>query len=147
MEPSNKNVCNLWTLSSSMPPREPSLMSVSARLWQGEFNTRWMVLASAFYQDNSYFSTDRVWMHIDWWEFDMTSIRIVSQDAHLTNCVLFVLSIKIWLCQNLVKLNSQFVKLLVGPQTNMRQTCMFQIKRILGFCCRYSTLKKRKTNV
>uniref|UniRef100_A0A671VYX4 HECT-type E3 ubiquitin transferase n=1 Tax=Sparus aurata TaxID=8175 RepID=A0A671VYX4_SPAAU len=39
----------------------------------------------------------------------------------------------IWLCQNLVKLNSQFVKLLVGPQ---RQTCMFQIKRILGFCCR-----------
>ncbi|KAK5897755.1 hypothetical protein CgunFtcFv8_015231 [Champsocephalus gunnari] len=39
----------------------------------------------------------------------------------------------IWLCQNLVKLSSQFVKLLVGPQ---RQTCMFQIKRILGFCCR-----------
>ncbi|KAF3836635.1 hypothetical protein F7725_029193, partial [Dissostichus mawsoni] len=39
----------------------------------------------------------------------------------------------IWLCQNLVKHSSQFVKLLVGPQ---RQTCMFQIKRILGFCCR-----------
>uniref|UniRef100_A0AAQ6A377 Ubiquitin-protein ligase E3C n=1 Tax=Amphiprion ocellaris TaxID=80972 RepID=A0AAQ6A377_AMPOC len=39
----------------------------------------------------------------------------------------------IWLCQNLVKHNSQFVKLLVGPQ---KQTCMFQIKRILGFCCR-----------
>nr|XP_057916398.1 ubiquitin-protein ligase E3C [Doryrhamphus excisus] len=39
----------------------------------------------------------------------------------------------IWLCQNLVKHNSQFVKLLVGSN---RQTCMFQIKRILGFCCR-----------
>uniref|UniRef100_A0A665X5I4 Ubiquitin-protein ligase E3C n=1 Tax=Echeneis naucrates TaxID=173247 RepID=A0A665X5I4_ECHNA len=39
----------------------------------------------------------------------------------------------IWLCQNLVKHNSQFVKLLLGPQ---KQTCMFQIKRILGFCCR-----------
>uniref|UniRef100_A0A3Q2XY11 Ubiquitin-protein ligase E3C n=1 Tax=Hippocampus comes TaxID=109280 RepID=A0A3Q2XY11_HIPCM len=39
----------------------------------------------------------------------------------------------IWLCQNLVKHNAQFVKFLVGPH---RQTCMFQIKRILGFCCR-----------
>uniref|UniRef100_A0A8D3DK86 Ubiquitin-protein ligase E3C n=1 Tax=Scophthalmus maximus TaxID=52904 RepID=A0A8D3DK86_SCOMX len=39
----------------------------------------------------------------------------------------------IWLCQNLVKHNSPFVKLLLGPQ---KQTCMFQIKRILGFCCR-----------
>uniref|UniRef100_A0A672J7R4 Ubiquitin-protein ligase E3C n=1 Tax=Salarias fasciatus TaxID=181472 RepID=A0A672J7R4_SALFA len=39
----------------------------------------------------------------------------------------------IWLCQNLVKHNGQFVTLLVGPQ---KQTCMFQIKRILGFCCR-----------
>ncbi|XP_034032519.1 ubiquitin-protein ligase E3C [Thalassophryne amazonica] len=39
----------------------------------------------------------------------------------------------IWLCQNLVKHNSEFVKLLVSPQ---RQTCMFQIKRLLGFCCR-----------
>uniref|UniRef100_A0A8C6MBK1 HECT-type E3 ubiquitin transferase n=1 Tax=Nothobranchius furzeri TaxID=105023 RepID=A0A8C6MBK1_NOTFU len=39
----------------------------------------------------------------------------------------------IWLCQNLVKHNSRFVKLLVGPQ---KQTCMFQIKKILGFCCR-----------
>ncbi|KAK2859564.1 hypothetical protein Q5P01_004184 [Channa striata] len=38
-----------------------------------------------------------------------------------------------WLCQNLVKHNNQFVKLLVGPQ---KQSCMFQIKRILGFCCR-----------
>uniref|UniRef100_H3D5G9 Ubiquitin-protein ligase E3C n=1 Tax=Tetraodon nigroviridis TaxID=99883 RepID=H3D5G9_TETNG len=38
----------------------------------------------------------------------------------------------IWLCQNLVKFNNQFVKLLLGPQ---RQTCLFQIKRILGFCC------------
>ncbi|XP_077365504.1 ubiquitin-protein ligase E3C [Festucalex cinctus] len=39
----------------------------------------------------------------------------------------------VWLCQNLVKHNCQFVKLLVGPH---RQMCMFQIKRILGFCCR-----------
>uniref|UniRef100_A0A673ARW9 Ubiquitin-protein ligase E3C n=1 Tax=Sphaeramia orbicularis TaxID=375764 RepID=A0A673ARW9_9TELE len=39
----------------------------------------------------------------------------------------------IWLCHNLVKHNGQFVKQLVGPQ---RQTCVFQIKRILGFCCR-----------
>uniref|UniRef100_A0AAX7UEI6 Ubiquitin-protein ligase E3C n=1 Tax=Astatotilapia calliptera TaxID=8154 RepID=A0AAX7UEI6_ASTCA len=39
----------------------------------------------------------------------------------------------IWLCQNLVKHNGQFVKLLVGPQ---KKTCVFQIKRILGFCCR-----------
>ncbi|XP_061569598.1 ubiquitin-protein ligase E3C [Cololabis saira] len=39
----------------------------------------------------------------------------------------------IWLCQNLVKHNRQFVKLLVSPQ---KQTCIFQIKRILGFCCR-----------
>ncbi|MED6293919.1 Ubiquitin-protein ligase E3C [Characodon lateralis] len=39
----------------------------------------------------------------------------------------------IWLCQNLVKHNSQFVKLLNSPQ---KQTCVFQIKRILGFCCR-----------
>uniref|UniRef100_A0A8C5HN68 Ubiquitin-protein ligase E3C n=1 Tax=Gouania willdenowi TaxID=441366 RepID=A0A8C5HN68_GOUWI len=39
----------------------------------------------------------------------------------------------IWLCQNLVKHNNQFVKLLLGPQ---KQTCIFQIKRILGFCCR-----------
>lgn len=55
-------------------------------------------------------------------------------------CIVQIVSVcvflKIWLCQNLVKLNSQFVKLLVGPQ---RQTCMFQIKRILGFCCRYSS--------
>uniref|UniRef100_A0A667XX60 HECT-type E3 ubiquitin transferase n=1 Tax=Myripristis murdjan TaxID=586833 RepID=A0A667XX60_9TELE len=39
----------------------------------------------------------------------------------------------IWLCQNLVKHNGQFVKLLAGPE---RQSCVFQIKRILGFCCR-----------
>ncbi|XP_077480877.1 ubiquitin-protein ligase E3C isoform X1 [Stigmatopora argus] len=39
----------------------------------------------------------------------------------------------IWLCQNLVKHNCQFVKMLVGPH---RQTCVFQIKRLLGFCCR-----------
>lgn len=56
-----------------------------------------------------------------------------STCRHLTYCI-YVYK-KIWLCQNLVKFNSQFVKLLVGPQ---RQTCLFQIKRILGFCCRYS---------
>uniref|UniRef100_A0A3B3BDY6 Ubiquitin-protein ligase E3C n=1 Tax=Oryzias melastigma TaxID=30732 RepID=A0A3B3BDY6_ORYME len=39
----------------------------------------------------------------------------------------------IWLCQNLVKHNNPFVKLLITPQ---KQTCMFQIRRILGFCCR-----------
>ncbi|XP_062335188.1 ubiquitin-protein ligase E3C isoform X1 [Osmerus eperlanus] len=39
----------------------------------------------------------------------------------------------IWMCQNVVKQNSQFVKLLAGPES---QTCVFQIKRILGFCCR-----------
>uniref|UniRef100_A0A8C7X8P9 Ubiquitin-protein ligase E3C n=1 Tax=Oryzias sinensis TaxID=183150 RepID=A0A8C7X8P9_9TELE len=39
----------------------------------------------------------------------------------------------IWLCQNLVKHNRLFVKLLTTPQ---KQTCMFQIRRILGFCCR-----------
>lgn len=49
---------------------------------------------------------------------------------------LIFLCFQIWLCQNLVKCNNQFVKLLTGPQ---RQTCLFQIKRILGFCCRYST--------
>ncbi|KAM6978093.1 ubiquitin-protein ligase E3C [Aplochiton taeniatus] len=39
----------------------------------------------------------------------------------------------IWLCQNLVKQHGQFVKLLMGPE---RQMCVFQIKRVLGFCCR-----------
>ncbi|CAL8313718.1 unnamed protein product [Merluccius merluccius] len=39
----------------------------------------------------------------------------------------------VWLCQSLVKHHGQFVSLLAGPQ---RQTCLFQIKRILGFCCR-----------
>ncbi|KAG7261927.1 hypothetical protein CRUP_019289 [Coryphaenoides rupestris] len=39
----------------------------------------------------------------------------------------------VWLCQNLVKHHVQFVSLLAGPQ---RQTCLFQLKRVLGFCCR-----------
>uniref|UniRef100_A0A8K9Y1H8 Ubiquitin-protein ligase E3C n=1 Tax=Oncorhynchus mykiss TaxID=8022 RepID=A0A8K9Y1H8_ONCMY len=39
----------------------------------------------------------------------------------------------IWICQNLVKHNGQFLKLLAGPE---RQTCVFQIKRVLGSCCR-----------
>ncbi|XP_041923667.1 ubiquitin-protein ligase E3C [Alosa alosa] len=39
----------------------------------------------------------------------------------------------IWMCQNLVKHHAQFVSLLGGPE---RQTCVFQIKRMLGHCCR-----------
>lgn len=57
-------------------------------------------------------------------------------NLYFTNCFCFCVFVKTWLCQNLVKHNSQFVKLLLGPQ---KQTCIFQIKRILGFCCRYST--------
>lgn len=40
-------------------------MSVSVRHREEELNMSWMVLVSASYQDNSYFSTDRVWIHID----------------------------------------------------------------------------------
>ncbi|XP_060721111.1 ubiquitin-protein ligase E3C-like [Tachysurus vachellii] len=39
----------------------------------------------------------------------------------------------IWLCQNVVKHHAQFVKLLAGPERN---TCLFQIKKLLGHCCR-----------
>uniref|UniRef100_A0A5F8GAW5 Ubiquitin-protein ligase E3C n=1 Tax=Monodelphis domestica TaxID=13616 RepID=A0A5F8GAW5_MONDO len=39
----------------------------------------------------------------------------------------------IWMCQNLIKQNSQFVKQLDGPD---KLTCLFQIKRLLGLCCR-----------
>ncbi|XP_044150349.1 LOW QUALITY PROTEIN: ubiquitin-protein ligase E3C-like [Bufo gargarizans] len=39
----------------------------------------------------------------------------------------------IWICQNLIKYNSQFVKHLAGPD---RLTCLYQIKRLLGLCCR-----------
>ncbi|KAM3929082.1 ubiquitin-protein ligase E3C [Leptodactylus fuscus] len=39
----------------------------------------------------------------------------------------------IWICQNLIKHNSQFVKQLTGPD---RLTCLYQIKRLLGLCCR-----------
>ncbi|XP_073437703.1 ubiquitin-protein ligase E3C isoform X2 [Dendrobates tinctorius] len=39
----------------------------------------------------------------------------------------------IWICQNLIKHNSQFVKQLIGPD---RLTCLYQIKRLLGLCCR-----------
>ncbi|XP_019363702.1 PREDICTED: ubiquitin-protein ligase E3C [Gavialis gangeticus] len=39
----------------------------------------------------------------------------------------------IWMCQNLIKQNSQFVKQLDGHD---RLTCLFQIKRLLGLCCR-----------
>lgn len=39
----------------------------------------------------------------------------------------------IWICQNLIKYNSQFVKQLTGPD---RLTCLYQIKRLLGLCCR-----------
>ncbi|XP_039380095.1 ubiquitin-protein ligase E3C isoform X3 [Mauremys reevesii] len=37
------------------------------------------------------------------------------------------------MCQNLIKQSSQFVKQLDGPD---RLTCLFQIKRLLGLCCR-----------
>ncbi|KAM9500601.1 ubiquitin-protein ligase E3C isoform 2-T2 [Clarias gariepinus] len=37
------------------------------------------------------------------------------------------------LCQSVVKHHAQFVKLLAGPD---RGTCVFQIKRLLGHCCR-----------
>ncbi|KAM5157022.1 ubiquitin-protein ligase E3C [Mantella aurantiaca] len=39
----------------------------------------------------------------------------------------------IWICRNLIKHNSQFVKHLTGPD---RFTCLYQIKRLLGLCCR-----------
>uniref|UniRef100_A0A8C8RX40 Ubiquitin-protein ligase E3C n=1 Tax=Pelusios castaneus TaxID=367368 RepID=A0A8C8RX40_9SAUR len=39
----------------------------------------------------------------------------------------------IWMYQNLIKQSSQFVKQLDGPD---RLTCLFQIKRLLGLCCR-----------
>lgn len=149
-----QNICNMWHLNFfffSMPPRGLVLTSVSARWWLGELSMSWMVLLSVFYQDNSYFSTDKVGMCIDWWEFHISLMLFDcqvywlfhrghnSQSAHIhLTCCVGVFK-QIWLCQNLVKLNSQFVKLLVGPQ---KQTCMFQIKRLLGFCCRYSTEKK-----
>ncbi|KAK2511297.1 hypothetical protein Q9233_017086 [Columba guinea] len=40
---------------------------------------------------------------------------------------------QVWMCQNLIKQSSQFVKQLDGPD---RLTCLFQIKRLLGLCCR-----------
>lgn len=64
------------------------------------------------------------------------SIQMVARMPKYMYLTHFIsLCVQIWLCQNLVKFNNQFVKLLMGPQ---RQTCLFQIKRILGFCCRYS---------
>ncbi|KAG8430078.1 hypothetical protein GDO86_018516, partial [Hymenochirus boettgeri] len=39
----------------------------------------------------------------------------------------------IWICQKLIKQNSQFIKQLAGPD---RFTCLYQIKRLLGLCCR-----------
>ncbi|TRY88691.1 hypothetical protein DNTS_026130 [Danionella cerebrum] len=39
----------------------------------------------------------------------------------------------IWMCQCLVKHHAQFIRLLLGPE---RQSCLFQIKRMLGHCCR-----------
>ncbi|KAJ1099719.1 hypothetical protein NDU88_004818 [Pleurodeles waltl] len=38
-----------------------------------------------------------------------------------------------WICQHLIKQNAQFVKQLAGPD---QRTCLFQIKRLLGLCCR-----------
>ena len=62
----------------------------------------------------------------------------VAETDVLFWCVFMTLFLvmQIWMCQNVVKQNSQFVKLLAGPES---QTCVFQIKRILGFCCRYWT--------
>lgn len=143
-------IFELWTFPSSMPFRGRGLMSVSTRLRPGGLRMFWMVPVSASCQDNSYFFTDRVWMHIDWWEFSVFNCFTVAIIATVLNAmfVLHILSvcvfIKIWLCQNLVKHNSHFVKLLVGAQ---KQTCMFQIKRILGFCCRYRTESKGNSNL
>ncbi|XP_075683517.1 ubiquitin-protein ligase E3C isoform X2 [Rhinoderma darwinii] len=39
----------------------------------------------------------------------------------------------IWISQNLIKYNPQFLKQLTGPD---RLTCLYQIKRLLGLCCR-----------
>ncbi|MEE6522180.1 hypothetical protein FKM82_020605, partial [Ascaphus truei] len=39
----------------------------------------------------------------------------------------------IWICQSLIKQSSQFVKQLSGPD---RLICLYQIKRLLGLCCR-----------
>ncbi|TTG32351.1 Ubiquitin-protein ligase E3C [Bagarius yarrelli] len=40
---------------------------------------------------------------------------------------------QVWLCQNVVKHHAHFLMLLAGPE---RSTCLFQIKRLLGHCCR-----------
>ncbi|XP_006002235.1 ubiquitin-protein ligase E3C isoform X2 [Latimeria chalumnae] len=59
--------------------------------------------------------------------------------THLVRKLLFFYKQKedskrlVWLCQNLIKHNSQFVKQLAGPD---RLTCLFQIKRLLDLCCR-----------
>lgn len=123
-----------------MPPRGLVLMSASARLRQEELSAPWMVHVSACCQDSSYFSTNKAWMSTDWWKYTDALQVLMYKWMHTCQnvCiwhVFFSLCVQIWLCQNLVKFNSQFVKLLMGPQ---RQTCLFQIKRILGFCCRYS---------
>ncbi|XP_077347271.1 ubiquitin-protein ligase E3C [Lithobates pipiens] len=39
----------------------------------------------------------------------------------------------IWICKNIIKHNSLFVKHLTGPD---RLTCLYQIKGLLGLCCR-----------
>lgn len=122
-----------------MPPRGLVLMSVSASLWWEELSTPWTVLVSACCQDNSYFSTNKVWTSTDWWIRCFPANSSVRMAARMPKYISLThsvsLCLQIWLCQNLVKFNSQFVKLLVGPQS---QTCLFQVKRILGFCCRYS---------
>ncbi|KAM9308508.1 ubiquitin-protein ligase E3C [Gastrophryne carolinensis] len=38
-----------------------------------------------------------------------------------------------WICQSLIRHNTQFVKQLAGPD---RLTCLYQIKWLLGVCCR-----------
>ena len=62
------------SFSASMPSRGPGLMSVSVRPMQVVFSMSWTVLVFASYQDNSYFFTDRGWMHIEWWGCKMCLI-------------------------------------------------------------------------
>lgn len=72
-----QNFCR--TCSFSMLTRELVLTKLWARWWRGELTMSWMVLVSVFYQDDSYFSTDRMWMYIDWWEYlSVASILIAS---------------------------------------------------------------------
>lgn len=93
---------HLWTCHSifSMPPREPVSTSVSALWWQGEPRMSWMDLVFVFCQDNSYFSTDRMLMYIDWWEcntfwthFAHWSIGTLSEFCFVFLCLLLDMAV------------------------------------------------------